>query len=73
MLSYLATGMTDDEIVAAFTQLTREDVRACLAYAAERDRLVRNSILTNGFTSGGPIVTWSEGESDSAMMVAPKV
>jgi uncharacterized protein (DUF433 family) len=38
VLSCLAAGLTEDEIIAEFTQLTREDVRACLAYAAERER-----------------------------------
>lgn len=38
VLSYLAAGMTEAEVVAEFPQLTPEDVRACLAYAAERER-----------------------------------
>ena len=38
VLSYLAAGMTVDEILADFPDLTREDVLACLAYAAERER-----------------------------------
>ena len=38
VLSYLAAGMTEEQLLAEFTQLTREDVRACLAYAAERER-----------------------------------
>ena len=38
VLSYLAAGMTEEQIVAEFSQLTREDIRACLAYAAERER-----------------------------------
>jgi uncharacterized protein (DUF433 family) len=38
VLSYLAAGMNEDQIIAEFSQLTREDVRACLAYAAERER-----------------------------------
>ena len=38
VLSYLAAGMTEDQVLAEFTQLTREDIRACLAYAAERER-----------------------------------
>lgn len=38
VLSYLAGGMSEDEILADFPQLTREDIRACLAYAAERER-----------------------------------
>jgi len=38
VLGYLAGGMTEDEILRDFPQLTREDIRACLAYAAERER-----------------------------------
>ena len=38
VLSYLAAGMTIDEIVADFPMLTRDDVLACLAYAADRER-----------------------------------
>jgi uncharacterized protein (DUF433 family) len=38
VLSYLAAGMTEEEILADFPELTREDVRACLSYAAERER-----------------------------------
>jgi len=36
VLSYLAGGMSKDEILADFPNLTREDIQACLAYAAER-------------------------------------
>ncbi len=38
VLEYLAVGMSEDEILADFPQLTRDDIRACLAYAAERER-----------------------------------
>jgi uncharacterized protein (DUF433 family) len=38
VLEYLAGGMSEDEILAGFPQLTRDDIRACLAYAAERER-----------------------------------
>jgi uncharacterized protein (DUF433 family) len=38
VLGYLAAGMSEDELLAEFTQLAREDIRACLAYAAERER-----------------------------------
>jgi uncharacterized protein (DUF433 family) len=34
VLEYLAGGMTVDEILADFPELTAEDIRACLAYAA---------------------------------------
>jgi uncharacterized protein (DUF433 family) len=35
VLEYLAGGMTTTEILADFPDLTEEDVRACLAYAAD--------------------------------------
>lgn len=38
VLGYLAAGMTPEQIVADFDYLTLEDVRACLAYAADRER-----------------------------------
>jgi uncharacterized protein (DUF433 family) len=38
VLEYLAGGMSEAEILADFPQLTRDDIRACLAYAAERER-----------------------------------
>jgi uncharacterized protein (DUF433 family) len=38
VLSYLAAGMTPDEIVDDFPYLTKEDIQACLAFAAERER-----------------------------------
>lgn len=36
VLEYLAGGMTVDELLAEFPELTVEDVRACLAYAASQ-------------------------------------
>lgn len=38
ILEYLASGMTEDEILADFPDLEREDIRAALAFAAERER-----------------------------------
>ena len=38
VLSYLAGGMTTEELIADFPDLTKDDVRACLAYAADRER-----------------------------------
>jgi uncharacterized protein (DUF433 family) len=38
VLSYLAAGMTYDEILEDFPYLTKEDILASLAYAAERER-----------------------------------
>ena len=38
MLEYLAAGMTEGQILADFPELTAEDIRACLAFAADRER-----------------------------------
>ncbi len=38
ILEYLAGGMTEDQVLADFPSLTREDIRACLAFAAARER-----------------------------------
>jgi uncharacterized protein (DUF433 family) len=40
VLSYLAAGMSIPEILDDFPYLTIEDIRACLGYAAERERQV---------------------------------
>ena len=38
VLSYLAAGMTYEEILEDFPYLTREDILACLSYAADREK-----------------------------------
>jgi uncharacterized protein (DUF433 family) len=38
VLEYLASGMTEAEILADFPYLEAEDIRACLAFAADRER-----------------------------------
>jgi uncharacterized protein (DUF433 family) len=38
VLEYLAGGMTPEEIVDEFPDLTLEDIRACLAFAGDRER-----------------------------------
>ncbi len=38
VLEYLASGMSHDEILRDFPSLTEADIRACLAYAADRER-----------------------------------
>jgi uncharacterized protein (DUF433 family) len=38
VLDYLASGMTEDEILDDFPELTREDIRTCLAFAADCER-----------------------------------
>ncbi len=38
VLGYLASGMTENDVLVDFPQLTRDDLRACLAFAADRER-----------------------------------
>ena len=38
VLDYLAGGMAQKQILADFPDLTEEDIRACLAYAADAER-----------------------------------
>lgn len=43
VLDYLASGMSEDDILRDFPDLTREDIRACLAFAADRERKLATS------------------------------
>lgn len=38
VLDYMASGMSGEEILKDFPDLTQEDLRACLAFAADRER-----------------------------------
>ena len=38
VLEYLASGMSEDQILSDFPDLERDDIRACLAFAADRER-----------------------------------
>ena len=38
VLEYLASGMSEEDILKDFPDLTREDIRACLFFAADRER-----------------------------------
>ena len=41
VLSYLAAGRTEEELLTEYPQLEHRDVLACLAFAAERERRLR--------------------------------
>jgi uncharacterized protein (DUF433 family) len=43
VLEYLAGGMSEDDILRDFPDLTRSDVQACLAFAAARERRLASS------------------------------
>ena len=38
VLEYLASDMTEEEILSDFPDLTKEDLKACIAFAADRER-----------------------------------
>jgi len=38
VLEYLASGMTEDQILSNLPELAREDIRACLAFAADCEK-----------------------------------
>lgn len=38
VLGWLAAGMSREEILSDYPELTEDDIRACLAYAADRER-----------------------------------
>ena len=44
VLEYLASGMTEEEILNDFPELTKEDIRACLSFAADREKRLSGSV-----------------------------
>lgn len=43
VLSWLAAGMSHAEILMDFPQLNEDDIRACLAFAAEREQTLKRA------------------------------
>ncbi|WP_295676780.1 DUF433 domain-containing protein [uncultured Mucilaginibacter sp.] len=41
VLQWLASGMTHEEIITDFPQLSENQILACLAYAANKERIVK--------------------------------
>ena len=41
VLGWLSSGMTYDDILADFPELTRQDILACLAFAAKREHTLQ--------------------------------
>lgn len=44
VLGWLAAGMSNHEILSDYPELTEEDILACLAYAADRERRVMTTV-----------------------------
>ena len=49
VLDYLASDMSIEEILRDFPDLTHEDIRACLAFAADRERRLMSIFLSMRF------------------------
>jgi len=43
VLAWLAAGMSNEEIIQDFPELTNEDIKACLAYAADREHKLQHA------------------------------
>jgi uncharacterized protein (DUF433 family) len=41
VLGWLASGMSNTQILKDFPELTAEDISACLSYAADKERKIR--------------------------------
>ena len=44
VLDYLASGMTEQDILNDFPELTSDDIKACLAFAADRERKLASAL-----------------------------
>lgn len=44
ILEYLAGGMSEEQLLSDFPELELADIRACLAFAAARERKIWNSV-----------------------------
>ena len=43
VLGWLSAGMTYNDILADFPELTQQDILACLAFAAQRERTLQSA------------------------------
>ena len=44
VLEYLASGMSAEQVLDDFPELTGEDIRACLAFAADREKRLTGAV-----------------------------
>jgi uncharacterized protein (DUF433 family) len=54
VFEYLAGGMTEDQILEDFPELTREDINACFAFAADRERKLFHECNSRNFGDRRP-------------------
>ena len=58
VLEYMASGMTEDEILGEFPELERDDIKACLAFAADRERKLMWRYCSASHTQMWPCLRW---------------
>ena len=46
VLEYLASGMSEDEILSDFPDLEQADIRACLTFAADREKKLATASIS---------------------------
>ena len=51
VLEYLASGMTNAQILHDFPYLSEDDIRACLAFAADRERKLETQLRSDEYSS----------------------
>ncbi len=61
-LGCLASGMTETKLLEDFPQITHDDVLACLAYAADRERLI-------GLGGADDLAIWDRARLDGDLLV----
>src|SRR6266498_3587305 len=68
VLSYLASGMTEEEILSDFPDLTHEDILAALSYAAHCERAADPEIWFHARTHGFIVVTKDKDIAEFAVL-----
>lgn len=69
VLSYMAAGMTEQEILSDFPELTHTDILACLGYAADREQ--RLLVVLLGLDHAADVVVWQHAR-DHGYTIATK-
>jgi uncharacterized protein (DUF433 family) len=64
VLEYLAGGMTEDQILKDFPNLTQDDIRACLSFAAARERRLLDERMQQHEQNPADVEPWAKVKKD---------
>ena len=64
VLEYLTGGMTEDQILKDFPKLMRDDIRACLSFAAARERRLLDERIQQHEENPGDVEPWERVKKD---------